>query len=233
MDLLIDDPKTEGQFREILAKIRGAKNGETVAQMKQHGIKYKTNWGASVVSLRKIAEQYEANHVLALKLWNKQWRETMILASMLDVPAEVSEEQMDYWTKSFETAEIAEQVVMNLWAKSKFAFAKALEWCRGKKHMVRYTGLQLMGRLAITEKQTLDEMFEPFFEVLYPLSKDAQLQQVFYRSFILLGMKSKILNETSIKFARELKQSDSESASKLGSLIIDELESEFVQQQFR
>ncbi|MBL7973071.1 MAG: hypothetical protein JNL03_16250, partial [Prolixibacteraceae bacterium] len=192
----------------------------------------KINWGASVISLREIAAQHRANHLLALKLWNKQWRETMILAAMLDVPAEVTEEQMDYWTKSLETAEIAEVLNTYLWSKTKFAFVKSLEWCRGKKHLVRFSGLHLMGRLAIVEKTEMDELFEPFFDVLSPLAKDPNLKQVFYRSFILLGMKSKTMNEKAILFSEELKCVDSEDARALAEAVLPELKSEYVQESF-
>ena len=169
MDILLDDPVVDGQFRELLAKIRRLKNGETVAQMKAYGLVYKINWGASVISLRDLAKSYERNHLLALKLWNKQWRETMILATLLDEPDKVTEEQLDFWTKSFTTTEIAEQAVANLFVHTKFAYVKALEWCRGKKYLVRYTGLHLMGRLAMVDKKAIDEMFEPFFVVVFPL----------------------------------------------------------------
>jgi len=232
MDFIIDDPKQEQEFRHILAQIRLAKNGETVDQMKQHGLTYKINWGASIISLREIARQYEPNHLLALKLWNKKWRETMILAAMLDVPKEVTEEQMDYWTKSLETAEIAEALNTYLWSKTKYAFIKSLEWCRGKKHLVRYTGLHLMGRLAITEKSELDEFFEPFFDVLSPLAKDPNLKQVFYRSFILFGKKSKTMNEQAILFAEELKTTDYEDSKSLADMILTELRSDYTQELF-
>lgn len=232
MDLLIDDPRSDQQFRQILTRIRMAKSGETVAQMKERGLVYKINWGASIISLRDIAKQYEPNHLLALKLWNKQWRETMILAAMMDVPGEVTEEQMDYWTKSLETTEIAETLNTFLWAKTKFAFVKSLEWCRGKKHLVRFTGLHLMGRLAITEKSAMDELFEPFFDVLSPLAKDPNLTQIFYRSFILLGTKSKAMNERAILFAEGLKDVDSETSSSLGEMILSELRSDYVRDLF-
>jgi hypothetical protein len=232
MDFILDDPKQELEFRQILTKIRLAKNGETVEQMKQLGLAYKINWGASVISLREIAKQYEANHLLALKLWNKQWRETLILAAMLDVPSEVTEEQMDYWTKSCETTEIVEALNTWLWAKTRYSFVKSLEWCRGKKHLVRYAGLHLMGRLAVVEKAELDELFEPFFDVLSPLAKDPKLKQVFYRSFILLGMKSKGMNEMAISFAMGLKGLDSEECISLADMILSELRSEYVQELF-
>jgi hypothetical protein len=232
MDFIIDDPQREQDFRQILTKIKQAKSGETVDQMKQLGLNYKVNWGASIISLREIAAQYEKNHLLAMKLWNKQWRETMILAAMLDVPAEVTEEQMDYWTKTVETTEIAELLNTFLWCKTKFAFIKSLEWCRGKKHLVRFAGLHLMGRLAITEKSVIDELFGPFFDVLSPLAKDPNLKQVFYRSFVQLGMKSKTMNEEAVSFAESLKDIDSEESNKLADLILTELRSEYVQESF-
>jgi hypothetical protein len=232
MDLLLDDAKSDQQFRKILTQIRLAKNGETVSQMKAHGLNYKVNWGASIGSLREIASQYEPNHLLALKLWNKQWRETMIMAAMIDVPGEVTEEQMDYWTKSLETTEIAEALNTFLWVKTRFAFVKSLEWCRGKKHLVRFSGLHLMGRLSVVQKTVMDELFEPFFDVLSPLSKDANLKLIFYRSFILLGMKSKTMNENAILFAESLKDLDSEVSSSLSEMILSELRSDYAQDLF-
>lgn len=232
MDILLDDPACEQEFRQILTQIRLAKNGETADLMKQHGLVYKMNWGASLIQLRSIAFQYQPNHLLALKLWNKQWRETMILAAMLDVPDSVTEEQMDYWTKSLESAEIAEILSTYLWSKTKYAFIKALEWCRGKKHIVRFTGLHLMGRLAITQKSAMDEFFEPFLDVLSPLAKDPQLKQVFYRSFIVFGSKSEELNKRAISFVNELQLSGSEESKALAEAILNELKSEYIQQLF-
>jgi len=232
MDILIDDPKSEQQFQKILIRIRLAKNGVVVDQMKERGLVYKVNWGVSIMALREIAAQFEPNHILALKLWNKQWRETMILAAMIDEPAKVTEEQMDYWTKSLETSEIAENLNTYLWVKTKFAFVKSLEWCRGKKHLVRFAGIHLMGRLSIVQKTAIDELFEPYFDVLSPLAKDPKLKQVFYRSFILLGMKSKAMNKSAILFAEGLKDIDSLTCTSLSDMILTELRSEYANDLF-
>lgn len=232
MNFLIDDPVCEKEFQEILSRIRRSKNGDTVEQMRNHGLIYKMNWGVSIITLREIASKYKSNHLLALKLWNKQWRETMILASMLDNPAEVTEEQMDYWTKSVETTEIAEILNTYLWVKTKYAFIKSLEWCRGKKHIVRYSGLHLMGKLSLTEKSAIDELFEIFFDVLSPLAKDPNLKLVFYRSIILLGSKSLAMNLKVISFAEELLVSEIEHCRELGELILSELKSNFIQDSF-
>ncbi len=223
MDILLDNPEVEKQFREILAKIRLLKNGETSAQMKALGVKYKINWGASIISLRDLSKNYEKNHLLALKLWNKKWRESMILATLLDEPDLLAEEQMDYWVKSFETVEMVEQAVANLFVHSKFAYAKALEWCRGKKHLVRYTGIQLMGRLAMVDKKAIDEMFEPFFEVLLPLTKDESLSQVLYRSLSIMLYRSGQMEKTCGLFLKQVSELDEEPAKNLANLLLEEI----------
>src|SRR5690554_6096231 len=206
MIYLLDRPETEKEFQQLLRQIKSRKSGELAASMKNQGVDYKLNWGVSLVELREMAKQSTPNHLLALKLWNKQWRESMILATLLDVPFEVTEEQMDFWTKSFQNSEIAEQASANLWVKSKYAFVKALEWSRGKKHLVRFTGIHLMGRLAIVQKDALDEMFEPFFEELEVLGRDSHLNVFIHRSVLAIGMRSKMLNEQAIQLAKKFKE---------------------------
>lgn len=233
MDFILDNQESESRYKQLLAHIHARKNGDVAQLMKGKGLSYKMIWGVSLIELRQIAREFEPNHVLALKLWNKQWRETMILATLLDNPLEVTEEQMDFWTKSFENSEIAEQASANLWAKTKFAFVKALEWCRGKKHLVRYTGIHLLGRLAVADKNAIDEMFEPFFEELPTLAKDDKLYTPLYRTGLALGSRSVYLNEKTSELAQTLQMSDSVSAVKLGEQLFEELNSEYIRDSFQ
>jgi hypothetical protein len=107
-----------------------------------------------------------------------------------------------------------------------------LEWCRGKKHIIRFTGVHLMGRLAITDKKAIDEMFEPFFEELPTLAKDIKLFTPLYRAILALGCRSKVLNEQCAELARTFQLSDSENAVKLGEQLFDELTSDYIQERF-
>ena len=212
MDYLLDDPKTEQVFQEILRKIRPLQNGDTATSMLKRGLEYKVNFGASVISLQQLASNYEKNHLLAFKLWNKQWRETMILATLLEEPNKVTSNQMDFWVKSFQTVEIAEQAVMNLLSKTCIAFDKAYEYCLGKKFLLKITGLLLIGRLALTDREAPDEAFDTFFELMPPLSKDTQLSTVFIRAFIQIGMRNSNLHELVVRHAQILRTIDSETA---------------------
>ena len=223
MDFLLDNGDTENDFQQVVKLIKSRKNGDVSQTMKIHGIHYKLNWGVSIVELREISRKFVPNHLLALKLWNKQWRETMILATLLDEQEEVTEEQMDFWTKSFETVEMAEHASANLWWKTRFAFVKALEWCRGKKHLVRFTGIHLAGRLALADKNAIDEMFEPFFEEFLTLSKDAKLHTVLHRTIIALGNRSKMLYQQTLELSKNMQLSDSETAIRFGESLFEEL----------
>ncbi|MBK5203035.1 MAG: hypothetical protein JJE45_04885 [Prolixibacteraceae bacterium] len=223
MEILIDDAGMNKNYRKILAQINAYKSGVTVDLMRDRGIKYKINWGDSIVSLRMIANHYEKNHLLALKLWNKGWRETMILATLLDPHDELTEQQMDYWTRSFETGEIAEQAVANFFVYSKFAFVKSLEYCCGKKPYVRYTGLLLLGRLAMVDKESIDDMFMPCFNVIAPLSKDSSLGDAFYRLILRLAHRSERLRVECIRFLEDVQKFEEEFPKKLAGSLLEEL----------
>lgn len=221
MNFIIDNQDTDNQFHLILKEIRKRKNGELADNLKKGGLKYNIIWGVTYPELKEIAKGIKKDHLLALKLWNKDWRESKIIATLVEDPLLVTEEQMDYWTKNFENVEIAEQAVSNLWVYCPYAFVKSLEWCRGKKHMVKYTGLQLMGRLALIDKKALDEMFEPFFEVIKPLTKDKSLETALIRNITLIGSRSDQLKNTMISFAKELEISEKFQMRRIGEQLIN------------
>ncbi|MBN2806282.1 MAG: DNA alkylation repair protein [Prolixibacteraceae bacterium] len=233
MEYIIDNPETQKTYAQLLLQIPTLKNGVTSETMERMGISYEKNWGVSTVDLKKLATKFERDHLLALKLWNKRWRETMILATLLDEPKKISEEQMDFWIKTADNIEIVEQAVMNLLTESPFAFAKALEWCRGKKLLVKSAGLLMMGRLSITARNSIDEMFEPFFDVLTPLAKDPQLHDIFYRSVCQLARRSHELHAQCVSFAELLQEFTEENAQELGYELHKEITSDYFQSMIR
>lgn len=223
MEYLLDDPVSERLYQEILRKVRPLQNGEVADSMTKRGVIYKLNLGASVVSLQQLAKDYTPNHLLALKLWNKQWRETIILATLLEKPDEVTENQMDFWVKQIRQVEIAEQAAMNLLSKSPFAYEKAVEYCLAKKELSKITGLLMMGRLALTDRIAGNEKFEAFLELFPPLAKDAQLSLVFRRVFVQIAMRNPELYEVAVKQAELFRTLDSPVAQENAEFLIDQL----------
>lgn len=228
MEYLLDDPVSEKLYQEILRRLKLLQNGPVSESMVQRGVVYKLNLGASVISLRQLAGEYKPDHLLALKLWNKQWRETMILATMLEKPEEVTENQMDFWAKQIKHAEIAEQAAMNLFSRTPFAYKKAIEFCLSKKTLIKITGLLMMGRLALTDTSAKNEQFEIFLELFPPLAKDEQLSLVFRRIFVQIAMRNPELYGIALKQACLLQTLDSEVARSNADQLIEQLECDAV-----
>jgi len=223
MEYLLDDPVSERLYQEILRKVKPLQNGEVADSMTKRGVIYKLNLGASIVSLQQLAQNYTPNHLLALKLWNKQWRETMILATLLEIADKMTENQMDFWVKQIRQVEIAEQAAMNLFSKSPFAYEKAVEYCLAKKELSKITGLLMMGRLALTDRTADNERFEAFLELFPPLAKDAQLSLVFRRIFVQIAMRNSELYEVARKQAELFRTLDSTVAHENAEFLIDQL----------
>jgi len=230
MEYLLDNPVSERTYQEILRRVKPLQNGEVADSMTKRGVVYKLNLGASVVSLQQLAGEYARDHLLALKLWNKQWRETMILATLLDKPEEVTEHQMDFWVKQIPQIEMAEQAAMNLFSKTPFAFDKAIEYCLAKKTICKITGLLMMGRLALIDRSAPNEQFESFLELFPPLAKDAQLSLVFRRIFVQIAMRNPDLYELALKQAHLLKTLDSAEAQENSEQLIEQLECDAVRE---
>lgn len=224
MEYLLDNPASETAYQEILRRVKPLQNREVSDSMTRRGVVYKLNLGASIVSLQQLAANYSPDHLLALKLWNKQWRETMILATLLEKPQEITENQMDFWVKQIQQVEIAEQLAMNLLSKTPFAFEKAMEYCLARKPLCKITGLLIMGRLALTDRTSGNEKFEAFLELFPPLAKDAQLSTVLRRVFVQIAMRNCELYEVALKQATLYRTLDSVVAQENAAILIDQLD---------
>ena len=114
---------------EILKELKSLHDPVSVEGMKRGGINPDKAFGVKIPVLRKMAKRIKKNHNLALELWDLGYRETMILAAMIDDPAQVTENQMERWVLSeyFSYWEVVDQTCMNLFYLTEFAYQKAIE----------------------------------------------------------------------------------------------------------
>ncbi len=113
----LGNPEIDETIKTIRRKIRLLKNGEVAESMREKGLHYKINWGASLLHLKEIASELEPNHDLAIRLWDFKHRETMILATMLEPIESFDKKQFDKWLIDINNIELVEQINMNLLAK--------------------------------------------------------------------------------------------------------------------
>lgn len=98
------------QVKEIKQSFRLMMDGMVAKSMRDKGLEYKLNWGATLPRLREKADEIGKNYDLAIALWKENVRECKVLATMI-MPAErMLPEVADIWMEQTPNLEIAEQV---------------------------------------------------------------------------------------------------------------------------
>ncbi len=216
---------------EILKHLESRLDTNALAGMARFGINTKNAYGVPITVLRKIAKETGKNHALARELWSSGIHEARILASMVDAPEKVTEEQMEGWVKDFDSWDISDQCCSNLFSRTGFAFMKAREWSRRDEEFVKRAGFVLMAALAVHEKKATDEMFIDFLPLIKSGATDERnfVRKAVNWALRQIGKRNKHLNEKAIVAAKDIVRLDSRSARWIASDAQRELESEKVQ----
>ncbi len=225
----------DSNFNDIIEKLKSVSNPDAVGGMARFGITPENTFGVSIPNLRKIAKETKKNHALAQQLWESGFRETMILASMIDELEMVTEEQMEKWVLDFDYWEICDQCCMNLFEKTGFAYEKAIEWSLRDEQFVKRAGFVLMARLAVSDKKADDSRFEQFFPIMVREVDDERnyVKKAVNWALRQIGKRNLTLNEKAIETAMEIQKIDSKSARWIASDAIRELSGEVVQKRLR
>jgi hypothetical protein len=138
---------TQLRLKEIKQSFRLMMDGATAQSMRNKGLDYHLNWGASQAMLRDKADEIGEDHDLAIALWKEDVRECKILATMV-MPADTMEEDLvDLWMEQLRSQEIAELVSFNLWQYLPFAPVKAYEWIASDEPLRQLCGFHVLSRL--------------------------------------------------------------------------------------
>ncbi|MGB6839283.1 MAG: DNA alkylation repair protein, partial [Microgenomates group bacterium] len=199
--------------------------------MAKYGIKTGKAWGISIPNLRKLAKEIGKDHELAQKLWKSGIHEARILASMIDEVEKVTEKQMDNWLSDFNSWDVCDQVCMNLFDKTPYAFEKAKEWSMRKEEFEKRGGFALMACLAWHDKESPNSKFIKFFPYIKRESTDERnyVKKAVNWALRQIGKKNLSLNKAAIKTAEEVQKIDSRAARWIAADALRELTSEAVQ----
>jgi len=220
------------QYEEVMSRLHSLSNPEAVAGMARFGINPDNTLGVSVPNLRKLAKTIGKDHGLAQKLWSSGVHEARILASMIDEPAKVTQEQMERWAMEFDSWDVCDQCCMNLLDKTQCAFEKALEWSGREEEFVKRAGFALMACLAVHDKKAADEKFLAF---LPAIKREANDNRNYVRKAVnwalrQIGKRNSALNRAAIDTAREVQQIDSKAARWIASDALRELTNEQIRE---
>ncbi len=219
------------EFEEIINELEALSNPEDRANMESFGITPNRTYAVKILELRRIANKVGNDHDLAHKLWKADYRETKILAGIIDDPELVSEAQMDSWVVEFDYWEICDQCCMNLFRKTSFAYKKIFEWSIREEKFVKRAAFTLIAVLAVHDKQAADNKFEQFFPIIIRESTDDRnyVKKAVNWALRQIGKKNIHLNKKAIILAEEIQEINSKSAKWIAKDALRELKSEKVQ----
>jgi 3-methyladenine DNA glycosylase AlkD len=214
-------------YEEIFKRFKSKYNEEAVKGMERFGINVKNTYGVPIPELRNIAKEVGRNHLLAQSLWSSGVHEARLLATIIEDPQIITEEQMEQWVKEIDSWDICDACCGNLFDKTPFAYRKAVEWSSRKEEYVKRAGFVLMAELAVHDKKASDEKFLEFLPLIKKESNDERnfVRKAVNWSLRQIGKRNLKLNEACVKTAKEIQKINSKSAKWIASDALIELTS--------
>ena len=155
---------TKERVREIKQTLRQLMDGQTAQSMRDKGVDYKLNWGASIPMLREKAEEIGKDYDLAIELWKADVRECKILATMVMPAEQILPEVVDIWMEQTPSQEIAEQAAFNLYQHLPYAPEKAYQWIASDKDMEQLCGFHILSRLFMNKQEPNERGINEFID---------------------------------------------------------------------
>jgi 3-methyladenine DNA glycosylase AlkD len=150
---------SETAITAVLNKLRSLGRPDRLAGMARYGINTDDAFGVKIPELRALAKRLGRHQDLSLALWDTGYHEARILAAMIGEPDKVDDAQMETWVAAFDSWDLCDQVLMNLFEKTAMRWTKAHEWASRDEEFVKRAGYALMARLAVSDKKADDDQF--------------------------------------------------------------------------
>lgn len=212
---------------EVVERLRSLANPAALKGMSRYGIAVDRALGVSMPELRALAKELGQSHELALGLWDTGIHDARILASLVDDPASVTDEQMERWVKTFDSWDVCDQCVMNLFARVPCAERKAHEWSARPEEYVKRAGFVIMARLASSDRKAPDAVFLRFLHTIGRESSDGRnyVKKGVNWALREIGARNLVLNAAASQLASNLAASPASSARWIGRDALKEMAS--------
>ena len=158
--------QTAERVKEIKRSFRTMMNGVVAQSMRDKGIDYKVNWGASLPMLKAKAKEIGQDYDLAIALWKENVRECKILATLIMPPKEMLREVVDIWMEQTTTVEMAELASFNLYQHLPFAAEMAYRWIASDRDIYILCGFSVLSRLFMNGQEPNERGINEYLDQL-------------------------------------------------------------------
>jgi 3-methyladenine DNA glycosylase AlkD len=221
-------PRSPHTADQVVAKLKALENPATLAGKAHFGIDVSKALGLSMPQIRGIAKQIIKDHALAEAMWQADIHETRLIASMIDIPIEVSEDQMERWVIGFNSWDICDQTCGELFDRTPFTTNKIHEWAPREEEFVKRAAFALIAWQAVHNKKMPDEDFLEYLPVIQQASDDPRnfVKKAVNWALRQMGKRSVFLHAPALALAERLAASDDKTARWIGKDAAKELSSD-------
>jgi 3-methyladenine DNA glycosylase AlkD len=191
--------------------------------------------GTSLPQLRALAKREGRDHQLAEALWATGVHEARILATMVDEPSLVTEQQMDRWVLDFHSWDLCDQCTSNLFSYAAPAWRKAMEWSDWEETFVRRASFSLMAALSVHDKMAPDARFLALLPLIERAAPDERnfVRKAVNWALRQIGKRDVALNEEAIACALRIQAGGSKAGRWIAADALRELRSDAVQRRLQ
>lgn len=141
-------------------------NGVVAQSMRDKGVEYHVNWGASLPMLKEKAREIGKNFDLAIALWKEDVRECKILATLVMPADRMLPEIVDIWMEQTVSQEMAEIASFNLYQHLPFAAEKAYQWIASERDICQLCGFHVLARLFMNGQEPNERGINEYIDQL-------------------------------------------------------------------
>ena len=220
------------EFEQIIQEFETLADVDYAQNMKKFGIRYVKSYGLRLPQIRKIAKNCGKNHELAQKLWNHEYHETYLLATLVEEPEKVTSTQLNDWVCTFYSWDLVDQACINLLRFIPEAWDNIFVWCDAEDEFVKRTAFSMIAILAVHEK---DLDFDKYFDIIKEGSKDNRnfVKKSVNWAIRQIGKINRENNKKALELSYEILEMDNKSSKWVARGAIKELESEKVQSKLK
>jgi 3-methyladenine DNA glycosylase AlkD len=221
--------------RGVLTELRALADPARLPGMARVGINVERAIGVAIPHLKKLGRRLGPDHGLALDLWSTGIHEARILASIVDDPPAVTREQMDAWVTDFDSWDLCDQVVGNLFDRTSFSVPAARAWTKRDEEFVKRAGFTLIATRAVHDRTAPDRAFTTWFPTIRRGATDDRnyVRKAVSWALRQIGKRNLALNAAAIAQAETLAASTVTSVRWVGRDALRELRLDETQRRLR
>jgi len=220
------------RYQEVREELHALSDPVGRDGMARFGIRTDQALGISMPSLRALAKRIGTDHRLAGQLWRSRIHEARLLASMIDDPAAVTEQQIEDWAAGFDSWDVVDVTCGSLFDRTPFAYAKAAAWSTRDEEFVKRAGFALMASLAVHDTRASDHAIARFLPLIERQAWDGRnfVKKAVNWALRQIGKRNLALNERAIATALRIQAQGTAPARWIAADALRELRSDAVQE---